>query len=266
MMKNLNSFKSVGKALSFEAKRQIEALSNKEDLIQETRLWDEKREITLPMRTKEESPDYRYFPEPDLPPLSINKSQLERAANEIPELPTIRKKRFIKEYNLPDYDASLLTSQKAMADYFEKSVSLLSEPKLISNWIMTELLAILKEKKVMIKDSPLKPESLVEIVELQKEGKVTGQIAKEIFRESFRTGERPTEILKRKGGTQISDEDLISKVIEELLKDKPKAVEDYKKGKEKAIGFLVGMVMSKTKGRANPQLVTRLLKERLKSL
>ena len=263
-VKNMNSFKSVRKALTFEGRRQINLLKKGEKIIQETRLWNENLQITEGMRSKEEAHDYRYFPEPDLVPVEINAEWIEKVKETIGELPAERKERFMKDYNLSDYDATLLTSKKEIGDYFEKCVKKFNKPKTVANWIMGDLMAILKEKKIKINNSPMTPDYLVELLTLIEEKKITGTIGKEVLVDVFETGKSPSEIVKEKNLVQIQDENFISKVIEEVVKENPKPVEDYKKGKEKAIGFLIGQVMKKTKGKANPQIVRELLVEHLK--
>ncbi|MCD6407704.1 Asp-tRNA(Asn)/Glu-tRNA(Gln) amidotransferase subunit GatB [bacterium] len=265
-VKNMNSFKSVRKALTFEGRRQINLLKKGEEIIQETRLWNENLQITEGMRSKEEAHDYRYFPEPDLVPVEINAEWIEKVKETIGELPSERKERFMRDYNLSDYDATLLTSKKEIGDYFEKCVKKFNKPKIVANWIMGDLMAILKEKKIKINNSPMTPDYLVELLTLIEEKKITGTIGKEVLVDVFETGKSPSEIVKEKNLIQIQDEDFISKVIEEVVKENPQPVEDYKKGKEKAIGFLIGQVMKKTKGKANPQIVRELLIEHLKKI
>lgn len=265
-VKNMNSFKSVRKALTFEARRQIDLLKKGEKIIQETRLWNENLQITEGMRSKEEAHDYRYFPEPDLVPVEIDREWIERVKKTIGELPAERKERFIKNYDLSDYDALLLTSKKEIGDYFEKCLEKFNKSKIVANWIMGDLMAILKEKKIEINNSPMTPEYLVELLTLIDEKKITGTIGKEVLVDVFETGKSPSEIVKEKNLVQIQDEDFISKVIEEIIKANPQPVEDYKNGKEKAIGFLIGQVMKKTKGKANPQIVKKVLIEYLKKI
>ncbi|MCM8817899.1 MAG: Asp-tRNA(Asn)/Glu-tRNA(Gln) amidotransferase subunit GatB [Candidatus Omnitrophica bacterium] len=265
-VKNMNSFKSVRKALLYESKRQIEILKRGEKIVQETRLWNEKEEITESMRTKEEAHDYRYFPEPDLVPIEINNEWIEEIKNQIKELPDERKERFKKDYGLSDYDSSILISHKGIADYFEICVKLYKKPKIIANWIMGELLAQIKGKILKADDIPLKPPHLIEILKMIDEGKITGSIGKEIFKESYQTGISPIEIVNKKNLIQIQDENLLEKVVEEVLKENEKAVSDWKKGKEQAVAFLVGQVMRKTKGKANPNLAKEILIKYLKNL
>ncbi|MCS7181214.1 MAG: Asp-tRNA(Asn)/Glu-tRNA(Gln) amidotransferase subunit GatB [bacterium] len=253
-VKNMNSFKSVRKALLYESKRQIEMLKKGEKIFQETRLWNEKEEITEEMRSKEEAHDYRYFPEPDLVPLKINLEWIDKIKKEIGELPDERKERFKKEYNLSDYDANVLTSQKGIADYFEICLKYYQNPKIVCNWIMGELLAQIKGKVLKVDDIPLKVENFIEILKMIDEEKITVTVGKEIFKESYETGISPVEIVKRKNLTQIQDDELIKKIVEDVLKENQKALDDWRKGKEQVLSFLLGQVMRKTGGKANPNI------------
>ena len=263
-VKNMNSFKSVRKALAYERERQIKLLEAGEKVNQETRLWEEKKGITLPMRGKEESPDYHYFPEPDLIPFTPQEKKLNKIKNEIGELPEARKQRFIQNYHLSDYDANLLTSQKPLADYFEEVVIHFKEAKLVSNWILTELLGRLNSQHLTISQSPVTPIYLAELLQMIAENKVSGKMGKEILDKVFKTKKSPGLIVQEEGLTQISGSFVLQKFVQEAIKENPKTISDYKKGKEKAIGFLVGVVMRKTKGRANPANVNQLLQEELK--
>ncbi|RKY31272.1 MAG: Asp-tRNA(Asn)/Glu-tRNA(Gln) amidotransferase GatCAB subunit B [Candidatus Omnitrophota bacterium] len=265
-VKNMNSFKGVRRALSYEAKRQIDILENGGEIIQETRLWNENLQITEGMRGKEEAHDYRYFPEPDLLPLTIDDKMIETIKKQIGELPGERKERFCKQYNLSQYDAEILTSKKEIGDYFEKCVKLLNQPKVIANWIMGDLMALLKEKKAKINETKLTPELLTEIISLVINNKITANVGKELLVEVFETGKSPKKIVEEKKLLQIEDDGFIIKVAEQVLEENKKAVEDYKKGKEKVIGFLIGKVMEKTKGKANPQKTQQILKELLKKV
>ncbi|MGQ9509174.1 MAG: Asp-tRNA(Asn)/Glu-tRNA(Gln) amidotransferase subunit GatB [Thermodesulfobacteriota bacterium] len=263
-LKNMNSFKHVERALEYEIKRQIELLKSGEEVIQETRLFDANTGITISMRGKEEAHDYRYFPDPDLVPLRIDEDWIEEIKGSLPELPDKKKERFVHQYQIPEYDAEILTSTKAMAKYFEETVSLFSEPKIVSNWIMGELLRALKRDEREIDQCPVTPKHLAELLFLIKDGTISGKIAKDIFEEMYRTGERPEEIVKEKGWIQILDKAEIQKVIDRVIESFSKQVEEYRKGKEKIFGFFVGEVMKQTKGKANPQLVNELLMKKLK--
>jgi aspartyl/glutamyl-tRNA(Asn/Gln) amidotransferase subunit B (EC 6.3.5.-) len=265
-VKNMNSFKSVRKALLYESKRQIEILKMGKKVIQETRLWNERQQITEPMRTKEEAHDYRYFPEPDLVPLEIDEKWISEIKSQIEELPDERKERFKNQYKLSDYDANVLTSQKGIADYFEECVKLYKNPKIVANWIMDQLLSLTKGKILKASEIPLKPEYLIEILNLIDEGKITQTTGKEIFKESYQKGISPGMIVKEKNLIQIEDREILKKYAEEVIKENEKAVNDWKKGKEQVIGFLVGQVMKKMSGKANPNIVKEILIDYLKKI
>lgn len=263
-LKNMNSFRHVEKALDYEIRRQVEILKSGGEVVQETRLWDVNQGITISMRGKEEAHDYRYFPDPDLVPLRIDESWIEKIRKSLPELPEKKKERFIREYQLPEYDAEILTSTKAMANYFEECLDFFPEPKTVSNWMMGDLLRELKRDEREIDQCPVTPKHLAEMLLMIKDGTISGKIAKDVFEEMYRTGEFPKEIVKAKGWTQILDQAEIEQAIERVISANPKQVEDYRKGKEKVFGFFVGEVMKQTKGKANPKLVNELLKKRLK--
>jgi aspartyl-tRNA(Asn)/glutamyl-tRNA(Gln) amidotransferase subunit B len=262
-LKNMNSFKAVQKALDYEIERQRKVLERGESVIQETRRWDESRGITVSMRSKEEAHDYRYFPEPDLPPVVIDREFVERIRAGIPELSHERKRRYIDEYGLPEYDAGVLTDSKKLSDFFEECVRKYPNAKVVSNWIMGELLGALNAEDKEIEDTPLTPDHLVEMFTLMDKGTISGKIAKTVFKEMFETGKKPAKIVEEKGLVQISDEGELEKIIDKVIQENPQSVEDYRNGKEKALGFLVGQVMKHTKGKANPQLVNKLLKGKL---
>ena len=263
-LKNMNSFRHVEKALEYEIKRQIAVLEDGGEVVQETRLWDVNQGITISMRGKEEAHDYRYFPDPDLVPLKIEEDWIEKIRKNLPELPDQKKERFIQQYQIPEYDAEILTSSKAMANYFEECVRLFPEPKIVSNWMMGDLLRKLKRDEREIDLCPVTPDHLTEMLSMIKEGTISGKIAKDVFEEMYRTGERPEKIVREKGWIQILDEGEIEKAVERAMEANPKQVEDYRKGKEKIFGFFVGEVMKQTKGKANPKLVNDLLKKKLK--
>jgi len=260
----MNSFRHVEKALEYEIKRQIEVLEDGGEVVQETRLWDVNQGVTISMRGKEEAHDYRYFPDPDLVPLKIEEDWIEKIRKDLPELPDQKKERFVRQYQIPEYDAEILTSTKAMANYFEESVRLFPEPKTVSNWMMGDLLRELKRDEREIDLCPVTPQYLSEMLSMIKEGTISGKIAKDVFEEMYRTGERPEKIVREKGWVQILDEREIEKAIERAMEVNTKQVEDYRKGKEKIFGFFVGEVMKQTKGKANPKLVNELLKKKLK--
>ena len=263
-LKNMNSFRFVEKALEYEIKRQINILEEGGEVIQETRLWDVDQGITVSMRGKEEAHDYRYFPDPDLVPIRIEESWIEAVRRSLPELPDAKKERFVREYGIPEYDAEILTSTKALANYYEEGVRLFPEPKTVSNWMMGDLLRELKHDEKEIDQCPVTPGHLAEMLSMIKQGTISGKIAKDVFEEMYRTGERPGKIVQDKGWVQILDKGEIERAIEKSMQANPKQVEDYRKGKEKLFGFFVGDVMKQTRGKANPQLVNELLKEKLK--
>jgi aspartyl-tRNA(Asn)/glutamyl-tRNA(Gln) amidotransferase subunit B len=263
-LKNMNSFRHVEKALEYEIKRQIAVLEDGGEVVQETRLWDVDQGITISMRGKEEAHDYRYFPDPDLVPLKIDENWVEEIRKSLPELPSEKRERFIREYQIPEYDAEILTSTKAMAHYYEECIRLFPEPKTVSNWMMGELLRELKRDEREIDQCPVTPPHLAEMLSMIKTGTISGKIAKDVFEEMYQTGERPDKIVRDKGWTQILDEGEIERAIEKAMKANPKQVEDYQKGKEKLFGFFVGEVMKETKGKANPKLLNELMRKKLK--
>ena len=264
-VKNLNSFRNIQRALDFEIKRQIEMLKKGEPVVQETRLFDAAEGVTLSMRTKEEAHDYRYFPEPDLVPLRIAGFWVEEIRKGMPELAQQRKARFVQEFHIPDYDAQVLTSSKTLANYYEECVRLHPQPKVVSNWVMVELLGLLNKEGKGIEESPISPLALAEMLGLMESGVISGKIAKTVFEEMYQTKKRASEIVREKGLTQISDEGELLKLIEDVLTANPGPVAEYQAGKEKSFTFLVGQVMKASRGKANPALVNRLLQERLKS-
>jgi aspartyl-tRNA(Asn)/glutamyl-tRNA(Gln) amidotransferase subunit B len=263
-LKNMNSFRHVEKALEYEIKRQIALLEEGEEVIQETRLWDVDQGITISMRGKEEAHDYRYFPDPDLVPLRIEEKWVEEIRKSLPELPDEKKERFVRQYQIPEYDAEILTSTKALSAYYEETVSLFHEPKTVSNWVMGDLLRELKRDEREIDQCPVTPQHLAEMLSMTKTQTISGKIAKDVFEEMYRTGERPEKIVREKGWVQILDEGEIERAVEKAMASNPNQVEDYRKGKEKLFGFFVGEVMKQTKGKANPKLVNDLLKKKLK--
>ncbi|PYZ92259.1 Asp-tRNA(Asn)/Glu-tRNA(Gln) amidotransferase GatCAB subunit B [Salipaludibacillus keqinensis] len=263
-LKNLNSFTNVQKGLAYEEKRQAEELSNGGKILQETRRWDDAGKKTILMRVKEGSDDYRYFPEPDLVNLYIQEDWKEQVRQEIPELPDARQKRYIHELGLPEYDAGVLTQQKAMSDFFEAGLKLDGPAKPLSNWLMGEVSAYLNDKNKDITDVPMKPEALVKMIQLIEKGTISSKIAKKVFKELIEKGGDPDKIVKDKGLVQISDEGEIRKMVNETLDNNQQSIDDFKNGKDKAIGFLVGQIMKASKGKANPQMVNQLLVEEIK--
>ena len=261
--KNLNSFRFVQRAIEYEFDRQIKVLKQGDSVVQETRLYDSSKGVTFAMRSKEEAHDYRYFPEPDLVPVEISDEWIKETMDELPELPEQKRERFVQHYKIPKYDASVLTSSREMADYYEKSVSLYPEPKMISNWIMGELLRELKNDGRKISASPVKPEDLVALLKLINEGTLSAKMAKTVFEEMYQSTKPAIEIVNQKGLAQITDSSAIENLVDEILKLNADQVEQYKNGKEKVFGFLVGQIMKQTKGQANPTLVNKLLKDKI---
>jgi len=262
-VKNMNSFRFVEKALEYEFERIVKAMERGEDVERETRGWDMTTKTTVSMRGKEEESDYRYFPEPDIPPVVLSDEYLEEVKKELPELPDEKAKRFMREYDLPEYDAKVLTSSKELAEFFEECVKVVNRPKDLSNWIMTEVLRELNERNIEITESKLTPQHFADLFKLMDEGKISIKIAKEIFPEVFETGKMPSQIVEERGLVQINDEKLIEELVKKAMEQNPKAVEDYKAGKKKAAGFFVGFVMRETKGKANPELTNKIVQKLL---
>lgn len=262
-VKNLNSFRYVQKAIEYEIQRQAELLDDGGKVVQETRLWDVKQGRTFSMRSKEEAHDYRYFPEPDLVPLKIDAAWIEKAAAELPEMPNEKRKRFIETYDIPSYDATILSSSPALADFFEETVALYSRPKIVSNWIMGDLLRELKQENKEIQDAPIRPKHLADMLNLIDAGTISGKIAKTVFEEILKTGSDPARIVEEKGLKQVSDEAALGNIIDAVMTAHPKEVAGYRAGKTKLLGFFVGQIMRQTQGKANPGKVNALLKEKL---
>jgi aspartyl-tRNA(Asn)/glutamyl-tRNA(Gln) amidotransferase subunit B len=262
-IKNINSFRFVEKAIEYEIRRQIKVLGEGGAIVQETRLWDASLEVTQSMRSKEEAHDYRYFPEPDLVPFVVSAEWTDALRDALPELPDVKKDRFLSRYGLPDHDADLLTSEKALADWYEAVVSAGGQPKAVSNWIMGELMRYLNEEGRSIEECPISPAQLASMLGLIDDGTISGKIAKTVFEEMYRTGKDPAVIVREKGLVQISDEGALESVIDEVLLKNPDEVGRYRAGEEKLLGFLVGQIMKLTKGKANPQRVNELLRKKL---
>lgn len=260
-LKNMNSFRGVQRGLEYEEIRQAELLDDGEEIVQETRRWDEAAGKTLSMRSKEEAHDYRYFPDPDLVTLHISQEWKDRVRASIPELPDERKARYTSEYGLPTYDAEVITSSMHMANLFEDSMKYTSDAKAVSNWIMGDLLGYLNSEGVEITALPLTGQGLGEMIGLIEKGTISNKIAKTVFKEMLESGKLPQQIVEEKGLVQISDEGAILTIVEQVVAANPQSVEDYKAGKQKAIGFLVGQVMKESKGKANPGLANKLLVE-----
>ncbi len=263
-VKNLNSFKAVQKALQYEADRQMKILSEGGVIEQETRLWDEDKGVTRSMRSKEQSHDYRYFPDPDLIPLIVDDPWIEQMRSLLPEFPAQRKKRFEERYGLSEYDAGVLTASKHTAEFFEKAAGLHADAKAVANWVMGELRRYLNEQDIEITDCKITPESLAEMLGLIADGAISGKIAKEVFAEMFKTGESPKAVVEAKGLTQITDESALAEFVGKVIADNPDPVADFLGGNERAFGFLMGQVMKASKGKANPKVAQKLLREQLK--
>lgn len=260
-MKNLNSFKAITRAIEHEKNRQIDLLESGEAVIQETRRWDDAKAYSYAMRSKEDAQDYRYFPEPDLVPVAISAQWLEEIRARQPQMRDERRKRYKEQYGLPDYDADIITSSKKMADIFEAASELCKKPKKVSNWLMGETMRLLKENGQDAQDLALDPEKLAKVVELADSGALTNTAAKEVFEAVFLTDADPEQYMEEKGLKTVSDEGALRSVIAQVIKDNPQSVEDYRNGKQKAIGFLVGQTMKAMQGKANPGLVNEILKE-----
>ncbi|WP_303018143.1 Asp-tRNA(Asn)/Glu-tRNA(Gln) amidotransferase subunit GatB [uncultured Mitsuokella sp.] len=262
-MKNINSFKHLEDAINYEIERQEEVLEDGGHVVQETRTFDPARGITLSMRSKENAHDYRYMPEPDLPPIVTSEETIEKYRSELPELPDARCARLEKEYGLSDYDAGIITSSRAMAEYFDAVVATGADPKLAANWIMGDLAKNLNEDGIDITKSPVSAERLGKMIGLIMKDTISGKIAKKVFKEMWTNEDEPEKIVKDKGLVQITDTGAIEAAVDAAIAANPKAVEEYKGGKKKAIGALVGQVMKATRGKANPQMVNKMLAEKL---
>ena len=267
-VKNMNSFRFVEKALEYEINRQIEAIENGEKIIQQTMLWDSSQGICLPMRSKEEAHDYRYFPEPDLVPVIVNQDWIDEMKSSLPEFPNVRRDRYIKEFKLPKYDADVLTAEHELADYFEGVISNLRTKneetyKIASNWTMVDVLRIVNDKHIAVSDFPISSSDLSEMLNLIVDGTISGKIAKDVFEEMLKTKESPKKIIEKKSLKQVSDESAIEKVIDAILIKNATQVAEYKDGKTQVFGFFVGQIMKEMKGKANPKVVNELLKKKL---
>lgn len=276
-VKNINSFKFVEKAIAYEINRQSEALDKGEDIIQETRGWDANRNATVSQRTKETAADYRYFPEPDIPPMKFNNEYIEKLKKELPELPADKLKRFIEQYDVSEEDAEVLTSEKELADYFEKTVSEIKEKvqsgevkadekklvKLVANYLNTELRKHLVENQETIADIKITPENYAELIGIVADGKINSSAAQTVLEEMYKTGGDPSQIIEEKNLAQMDDDGEMSEIINKVLADNQESVDDFKSGKENALKFLMGQVMAATKGKANPQKAMEMIKDKL---
>jgi aspartyl-tRNA(Asn)/glutamyl-tRNA(Gln) amidotransferase subunit B len=265
-LKNINSFRFVQKAIDYEVERQIEVIESGGRIVQETRLWNADEERTVSMRSKEEAHDYRYFPDPDLPLLVVDRDWIQQTQKSMPELPESRRKRFVEEYALSEYDAGVLVATRDLAEFFEETAKLSGQPKSAANWIMGDLLRFYKDSNTDLKDlsaSPVKPKLLADMITLVEKGTISGKIAKTVMEEMCATGKPPQSIIEEKGLVQISNVDEIEKIVSKVMEENPKPVEQYRQGKTGNFGFFVGQVMKATGGRANPQTVNDILKKRL---
>jgi aspartyl-tRNA(Asn)/glutamyl-tRNA(Gln) amidotransferase subunit B len=262
-IKNLNTFKGVFQALKYEIERQTEVLNSGGVIVQETRRWDSERGLTESMRSKEEAHDYRYFPDPDLLPVVLNDEQVERWKKDIPELPRQRRERIMSQYGIPEYDAKVLSADKATADFFEEAAGLSANPKAVSNWVMTEMLRLLSEKEMEITAAKITPSALAELVKLADDGTVNSNSARQVFTVMFEKGGRPEQIIRELGLVQVSNLPELEKMVKQAIADNQKSVADYRGGKEAALKYLVGQVMRLSRGKANPQMVQELLKKEL---
>ncbi len=262
-IKNLNSFRNVARSVEHEITRQVAVLASGGQIAQETLLWDADRGETASMRSKEEAHDYRYFPEPDLPPLVVGADWVEEVRRALPELPAERRQRFARDYSLPAYDAEVLTQDRGLADYFEAAARESGSPKTTSNWVMTEVLRKLKDDERPLTGCPVSPQALGGLVRLIDAGTISGKTAKDVFLKMWQTGEPASAIVEREGLTQVSDEAALGRVVAEVVAASPEQAASYRSGKTAALGWFVGQVMRKTGGRANPQLVNALIKKTL---
>ncbi|MCR5785727.1 MAG: Asp-tRNA(Asn)/Glu-tRNA(Gln) amidotransferase subunit GatB [Eubacterium sp.] len=260
-MKNLNSFRAIANAIKGETERQIDLIESGEAVIQETRRWDDNKGSSHPMRSKEDAQDYRYFPDPDLTPIVISDEFLEEIKSRQPELRKEKLERYEKEYNIPAYDAEIITASKKMADFFEAATAICNKPKKVSNWLMGETLRLQKEKGLDQDDIPFSPENLASLIELADEGTINNTVAKEVFEKVFEEDVEPKKYVEENSLGSVSDEGELRGIVEEAVKNSPKAVEDYKAGKKKAVGAIVGQVMKATGGKANPAMINKIISE-----
>lgn len=264
-MKNLNSFKAITRAIESEKQRQIDLIEAGQKVVQETRRWDDLKEYSYAMRSKEDAQDYRYFPDPDLLPVKISEEWIEKVRSSQPEFRTEKRKRYKEEFDLPDYDIDMITGSKHLADLFEACEAICHQPKKVSNWLMVETLRLLKEQEMDEKDIRFSPENLAKLIMLTEKKEINSTVAKEVFEIMFRENMDPDVYVSEHGLKTVSDEGELLQTAEEIIKANPQSVQDYKNGKKKAIGFLVGQMMKATKGKADPgivnQMLTRLLEE-----
>ena len=262
----MNSFKAIVKAIEAEKKRQIEWIESGKKVIQETRRWDDNKNTSFAMRSKEDAKDYRYFPEPDLPPLELSKEWLEQIKKRQPELRDQKMQRYQTEYGLPEYDAAILTGSKPLAELFEKTTALCKKPKEVSNWLMVETLRMMKERELEPDQLSLQPEKLAELIRMVEDGKINRTISKEVFEHIFLEDIDPKEYVKENGLEIIRDDTLLRKTVEKVIEENPQSVKDYQNGKEKIVGYLVGQTMKVMKGKADPTIVNQMIKDILRNI
>jgi aspartyl-tRNA(Asn)/glutamyl-tRNA(Gln) amidotransferase subunit B len=265
-VKNMNSFRNVERAINFEINRQMEILEDGGRIVQETLLWDSDKNKAYSMRSKEEAHDYRYFPEPDLFPILVDTKWKNELSALLPELPSQRKQRFISAYKLPEYDAEILTQSRDIADYYEKVTAMTDDYKSASNWVMGDVLKVINEKKIEIKDFSVSADNLAQLINIINDNTISGKIAKEVFPEMLNENQSPLEIVKSKNLIQVTDTKSIGIVIDRVLSNFPNEVEEFNNGKEKVFGFFIGKIMQETKGKANPKIVNEILREKISSL
>ena len=263
-MKNMSSFRSIVRAIDYEAQRQIDVLEDGGVITQDTLRWDDVSGKTFSMRSKEDAKDYRYFPEPDLAIIKISEEMKENIRKTLPEMPEVRRERYVKEFNLPEYDSKVLTAEKAISDMFEKANSICNNPKTVSNIIMTDIIGYLNAEEMEAKEIPFTAEQLGNLIVLIDKGTISSSIAKKVLQEMFKEPKEPQKIIEEKGWVQISDEGAIKEVVLKILEANSASVADFKAGKDRALGFLVGQAMKETKGKANPQMLNKLFLEELK--
>lgn len=262
--KNLNSFSAIERAIEAEKNRQIDLIESGEKVVQETRRWNDDKEYSYAMRSKEDAQDYRYFPDPDLVPIHISDEWLEEIRSRQPEFKTEKMKRYKEEFGIPDYDIEILTDSKKLADIFEQTTAICNNPKKVSNWLMVETMRIIKEKSMDVSDISFSPANLAALIKLTDDGSINSSVAKEVFEKIFAEDIDPVKYVEENGLKQVNDEGALKKTVEDVIAANPQSVEDYRSGKEKAIGFLVGQTMKAMKGKANPAMVNDMLKELLK--
>ncbi len=262
-MKNMNSFKSITRALEYEIERQIDVVENGGKIEQETLRWDEVSGKTFPMRDKEDAQDYRYFPDPDLALIKLSDEYIENIKKNLPELPESRKERYLNDYKLTEKEANALTASKYLSDFFEKATKICNNPKAVCNWLLSDIARILNENELEPDEIPFTSEDLAELISLIEKGTISSKIAKDVLEKMFESPEKPSKIIEKNGWVQISDESAIMEVVKKIIEANPQSVSDFKGGKEKALGFLVGQAMKETKGKANPQMLNKMFKDEM---